>query len=145
MTLTPLTDADVEDAEALDARCFPNPGERVDFMAEIARDHAILLGMRIRGSLVGYLLAWLVADRLEILNVAVDPVQRRKGVGLVLVDGAVREARNHGAQGIDLEVRASNEAAIGLYEALGFQRVGLRASYYRNPVEDAILLTRPLG
>ncbi len=145
MTLTPLTTEDLEDARALDERCFPNPGERVDFEGEIQREGAILLGMRVRGVLLGYLLAWKIADRVEILNVAVDPAHRRKGYGLVLVDGGIREARIHGARGVDLEVRASNNAALKLYQSLGFERVGDRPGYYRNPPEDAILLTRSLG
>lgn len=145
MTLTPLTHDDLEDARLLDERCFPNPGERVDFEAEIQREGAILLGMRVRGTLLGYLLAWRAADRVEILNVAVDPDHRRKGYGLVLVDGAIREARVHGAAVVDLEVRASNTAALKLYATLGFDQVGERSAYYRNPVEDALLLTRSLG
>ena len=145
MTLTPLVSADYADAEALDLRCFPNPGERVDFRVEIPRENSLVLGAREKGALVGYLLAWWVLDRMEILNVAVDPSHRRRGFGLVLVDAALREARTRGIQGIDLEVRASNEPAVSLYTQLGFARVGERRGYYRNPVDDAILLTRSLG
>jgi len=145
MTLTPLTEGDVVEALALDARCFPNPGERVDFQEEMQRENAVLLGARRSGRLQGYLLAWCVVDRMEIMNVAVDPDARRKGHGLVLVDAAIREARLRGMVAVDLEVRASNDPALKLYRGMGFSLVGRRDGYYRNPTEDAVLLTRSLA
>lgn len=72
----------------------------------------------------------------EILNLAVDPAERRTGIGRRLLGDAL--ARAKGAW--FLEVRASNEAAIGLYEALGFRRAGSRQNYYYEPAEDAIVM-----
>ena len=89
---------------------------------------------------VGYLVARQVADEGEILNVAVAPESRRRGVGRALVAAGLGRLGALGARQVYLEVRESNVAARELYRGFGFVEVSRRLKYYRRPVEDAILL-----
>jgi [ribosomal protein S18]-alanine N-acetyltransferase len=76
----------------------------------------------------------------EIENLAVSLTARRRGVGAALCAAALVACGAAGAQAIELEVRAGNHAALGLYARLGFEQTGIRAGYYANPAEDAVLL-----
>jgi [ribosomal protein S18]-alanine N-acetyltransferase len=93
------------------------------------------------GAIVGFLVARRFVDELEILNVAVAPQARRKGIGGGLVQQALEWGRALGATRIFLEVRASNEAALHFYDAHGFRVTGRRTRYYADPVEDALNLS----
>jgi len=91
----------------------------------------------VKGCVAGFLVMREVAPgEREILNLAVDPAERRTGIARGLVGDAL--ARAKGAW--FLEVRASNSAAIQLYESAGFKRAGRRPDYYREPAEDAIVM-----
>ncbi len=81
-------------------------------------------------------------DEAEILDVAVHPDWRRRGLGRFLLRLTLRRAALAGARTVRLEVRAGNLAALRLYGSLGFAREGMRRGYYREPVEDAVLLLR---
>jgi [ribosomal protein S18]-alanine N-acetyltransferase len=94
------------------------------------------------GPVIGYVVAWFVADEAEIANLAVSPDRRGRGVGARLLDAALTEAQLAGARVVHLEVRDSNAAARALYGSRGFNAVGRRRRYYREPVEDALLLRR---
>ncbi|HKW89505.1 MAG TPA: ribosomal protein S18-alanine N-acetyltransferase [Candidatus Acidoferrales bacterium] len=89
---------------------------------------------------LGFLLARQAADELEILNLAVSAASRRKGVGSLLLREALAWAEQNGISKLHLEVRASNFAAVKLYEAHGFRSAGGRRGYYSNPPDDALLL-----
>jgi ribosomal-protein-alanine acetyltransferase len=80
------------------------------------------------------------ADEGEILNLAVAPAARRRGLGRLLVERALAHLVEAGARAAYLEVRQSNSAARRLYGKLGFQEVGTRVAYYRRPTEDAVVL-----
>ena len=90
--------------------------------------------------IVGYVIARGAADEGEILNLAVAPQFRRRGVGCGLGRAILELLGSRGVTAVYLEVRASNAVARSLYEQLGFREVGRRENYYRRPVEDAILL-----
>ena len=90
--------------------------------------------------IVGYLIAREAGGTGEILNLAVDPPHRRAGIASALLDAGLVVLRRRGAEEIFLEVRESNLAAQALYLGAGFRPVGQRARYYRNPVEDALIL-----
>lgn len=92
------------------------------------------------GSIAGFITARVAADEIEILNLGVDPNQRRHGVAKALLKAAFAwGAENHARQAF-LEVRASNSAAIQFYESFGFRAAGRRAKYYSSPIEDALQL-----
>ena len=82
------------------------------------------------------------ADESDVMNVAVHPDYRRRGIAESLIDCLIRELKNRGSHALMLEVRDSNEPAISLYEKLGFQQVGLRKNYYHNPKEHARILRK---
>ena len=88
----------------------------------------------------GYVVAFDAADEGEILNLAVAPAGRRRGLGRALVQQILAALTTRGAQQIYLEVRESNAPARALYAAHGFKELGRRKQYYRRPVEDAIVL-----
>jgi [ribosomal protein S18]-alanine N-acetyltransferase len=94
---------------------------------------------------LGYAIAWVVADEGELANFAVDPALRRRGVGRTLLDALLDELDARGVASCHLEVREGNAAAGALYAQRGFRPVGRRAGYYREPTEDALLLRRERG
>jgi ribosomal-protein-alanine N-acetyltransferase len=94
--------------------------------------------------LVGFLCRWLVADECHILNLAVHPRMRRKGIADQLMRNALAEAKTRKAQVVSLEVRRSNLAARGLYRKFDFEERRLRRNYY-GPGEDAIVMELKLG
>lgn len=89
---------------------------------------------------VGFLVAALVAGQAEIESIAVAVEHQKRGIGRALLAMTMRELRSRGVVEVFLEVRASNEAARGLYASAGFVEYGRRPRYYADPVEDAILL-----
>jgi ribosomal-protein-alanine N-acetyltransferase len=95
-------------------------------------------------AVLGYAVAWYVADEAEIANLAVAPHARRRGVGAVLLDRILAAAAVFGAKTVFLEVRESNVGARKLYEARQFEIAGRRAKYYRQPEEDALIMRRSL-
>jgi [ribosomal protein S18]-alanine N-acetyltransferase len=118
-----------------------DPGEeagRAHGRVWVARAAADASGIR------GFLVAWRVADELEILFVATDPAYRRRGVGRALVGRALEEASEEGLKKVLLEVAGRNEAARGLYEAMGFREEGVRRGYYADG-DDAVLMGRGAG
>lgn len=97
------------------------------------------------GLLVGYGVCSVVADEGEILNLAVEPRARGRGVGTALIAVMLDWLRARGSGRVFLEVRSSNEAAIGVYRKAGFVPLGTRRSYYRHPREDALTMTLDLA
>ncbi|HKO03502.1 MAG TPA: ribosomal protein S18-alanine N-acetyltransferase [Candidatus Acidoferrales bacterium] len=96
------------------------------------------------GEIAGFVLARYAGGEMEILNLAVARDARRKGTGRALVRAAINQGAARGAARAFLEVRESNAAALAFYASLGFAPAGRRSGYYRDPVEDALLLTVPL-
>jgi ribosomal-protein-alanine N-acetyltransferase len=94
--------------------------------------------------LAGFIVARVIAGELHVNNVAVRPEFQRLHLGLELLERTIVQAKQRGATVAHLEVRASNEAAQGLYRRCGFQAVGRRKRYYRNPTEDALLMSLTL-
>ncbi len=93
--------------------------------------------------LVGYAGGWVVDGGVQVLKVGVDPAWRRRGVARALLSRVAADARDLGAQGCSLEVRAGNAEAQAFYRALGFSPVGTRPRYYSDR-EDALLMQGPL-
>lgn len=91
---------------------------------------------------VGFLVARSTATEMEVLNLAVAITVRRKGIGHALLEETLSWAARNGSRQVFLEVRASNAAARQFYLAHGFVAAGVRASYYRDPADDALLLSR---
>jgi [ribosomal protein S18]-alanine N-acetyltransferase len=114
-------------------------GEMAGWVA--AAEHDAAAGL----VLSGFIVARRVASDLEILNFAVAPERRRRGVGNALFKEAVGWGTTFGAEKTFLEVRVSNLAAIRFYERHGFQVTGRRPRYYTSPIEDALVLAAPFA
>ncbi len=98
---------------------------------------------RISGCQVaGFCAFWLVVDQMHINNLAVRPFYRGRGLGSALISHSLTEAFRFGVKFSMLEVRRSNTEARKLYERFGFEVVGTRLTYYKNPIEDALVLRR---
>ena len=113
--------------------------------AEIAGEDAAELIGKGDVDVAGFLVARRLSTELEILNFAVESDWRRCGIGAELLTAALQWAQTFQATQAILEVRASNLAALRFYERHKFEVVGRRPRYYTAPVEDALLLTAPLG
>jgi ribosomal-protein-alanine N-acetyltransferase len=141
-----------EDAPALEAvhaRAFDASwtADDIERLMRILGGFA-LIGEDDAGAPVGFILARTMAEEAEIMTLAVAPWARRQGVGRALVDAAAAEAARRGARAMFLEVAADNGAALGLYQALRFERAGLRKAYYARPgapAADALVLRRTLN
>ena len=123
---------------------FDNPWSGALFLQELRIPFSRIVVIRpTTGSadeaIVGYLCRWFVADEIHILNIAVHPRHRGRGIGAVLLDEALREARAVGAEAVTLEVRRSNAAARRLYATFHFEEVGVRRNYYGRG-EDALIM-----
>ena len=109
----------------------------------------VLLVAEVEGAVVGFAVGavTVMGDEVvgEIENVAVEAAARRAGVGAALCGAVVAWCVGRGAGEVELEVRAGSAGAIALYERLGFVAVGGRPGYYRNPVEDAVLMRLEVG
>jgi len=137
--IRPATEADLPAIAALERRCFADPWSADSFRAFLP---GVALLAEDGSGLLGYVFALHAADVGEILNVAVAPEARRRGVGAALVERACAFLVGLGADTVFLEVRESNVAAQALYRGLGFSAVGRRRRYYRRPLEDALVLAR---
>jgi len=133
---------ELDDVVEIERLCFPVPWTRQAFADELARPWARLevLSHRATGRVVAFCNYWVVADEVQILNVAVHPAWRRRGLAARLVGHMVDQARRGKARVLSLEVRVSNHAAVGLYRRFGFREVGLRPKYYADNGEDALLM-----
>jgi ribosomal-protein-alanine N-acetyltransferase len=134
--------ADLLAVDRIERASFGDPWDRAVLLQELVPSALRLpLVIEWEGRVVGYLLAWRSPDELHILNLAVDPGLRRRGLAAALLDAALAEARRGGLRAVTLEVRRSNRAALALYHRYGFEDVGERPRYYADTGEDALILT----
>jgi len=124
---------------AIEQASFTDPWSLRDFRECVASDIVFLVAAAPEG-VAGYVIAQDAADEGEILNLAVASARLRGGIGRALVEQVLAALAERGARQVFLEVRESNGAARALYASLRFEEVGRRSSYYRRPVEDAIVL-----
>ena len=137
---------DLAAVERIERASFDDPWPTLALLQELAPSRLRLpLAAESEGELVGYLMAWRTPDQLHILNVAVDPDRRRRGIASVLLEAALAVARQEGLREVTLEVRPGNHAALALYRRHGFAAAGLRPGYYADTGEDALVLTRDLA
>jgi [ribosomal protein S18]-alanine N-acetyltransferase len=144
ITLRSMTAADVPAVLAIEYESYSVPWSESTFRGLLRRRDAELIVAEADCRIVGYAIFWTVLDQSELGNVAVTPAWRRRGVGEILVAEVIRRTAEQGVREVFLEVRPSNEQARRLYERFGFTQVGRRRNYYQAPVEDALVLRRPL-
>ena len=132
---------DAPEIRALELEYFADAWGERDIFSSICTEGAMCYSaIDEDGSIVAYVLGRLIAPEAEIYRVAVRVDKRRRGIGYRLLDYAVKSERGHGLESVFLEVRASNVPARNLYHSYGFSEIGERKNYYRDPVENAIVM-----
>jgi len=136
--------SDLKEIEEIERRSYPTPWSRSMFAGELAKPSSICLGAFEGdvedGKLCGYLVVSRYVDAWHVMNIAVDPEQRGRGIGAMLLERLFELTADDARRGYTLEVRVSNGTAIGLYERLGFEARGIRRGYYTDNREDALIM-----
>ena len=135
------TALDVSGAFEIETEVTPNPWKERYFQAELENPLSFFYVAEEDsfGGIVGFIVFWLIDEQMELHNIAVSGAAQRKGVANALMNLMMNIASECEVREIFLEVRASNQAAISLYEKFGFISVGVRKNYYSRPGEDARL------
>ena len=145
VAITPMGAGDVAQVTALDAAAFTLPWPRQAFEAQLKANPAahffVLRPLAEPHALWGSAGYWLVVGEAHIATLAVDPQQRNRGLGKLLLQAMLTDAHAHGGCSATLEVRESNMVAQHLYARFGFVLVGRRKNYYADNHEDALLMT----
>jgi len=150
-----MQEGDLDEVVALEQISFTEPWSRKMFVGEL-RGNSFSTNLVARaeerddtgvpgGTLVGYIIFWVVFEELHLMNLAVRPELRRRGIAKELVRQALILSASEGAHTALLEVRASNVAAQALYEGFGFKRKSMRRGYYEYPQEDAVIMVLEKG
>jgi [ribosomal protein S18]-alanine N-acetyltransferase len=133
---------DLSAIETIEQRAYPTPWSRSMFASELAKPTSICLGAFEGADLVGYVVNSRYVDAWHVMNVAVDPEHQGRGIATALLKRLFELTRDDERRGYTLEVRVSNDVAIGLYEKLGFESRGIRRGYYTDNREDALIMWR---
>lgn len=136
----PLQEAHIPAILAIEAQTNTAPWSERSFRNELDHKRGFFLVAINQGQVIGYGAIWLVIDEAHITTVAVAPEHQRKGIGERLMVALLKEAKERGMTCSTLEVRAGNEAAIRLYEKLGYVISARRKGYYPDNREDAIVM-----
>ena len=135
--------ADLDAIERIERASYPTPWSRSMFASELAKPSSLSLGaVDETGRLVGYLVLSRYVDAWHVMNVAVAPESRRRGIASALLRRLLDQTKDDGQRGYTLEVRVSNVGAISLYQRFGFRPKGVRRGYYTDNREDALIMWR---
>jgi ribosomal-protein-alanine N-acetyltransferase len=142
VTIRRMSFADLPQVISIERRAFTTPWSLAMFVLELSKSAGVCLAAAQGpdGPLLGYLVCSRYDTVWHLMNIAVDPMRRRAGVGWALLEAMIERAGSE--QPFTLEVRESNIAAITLYERMHFQLAGRRPRYYRDNGEDALIMWR---
>lgn len=135
--------SDLEAILRIERQVFGDPWSPESFAPEFDDAYTWFRVAEVAGEVAGYIIARIVAQQGEIANIAVAPARQGSGLGGRLLDAAIAAAEAAECEAVWLEVRVTNESAKRLYWSRGFEPIGRRKAYYRDPVEDALVLRRP--
>ena len=142
MDIVLMDSSHVSQIAELEAKCFSTPWSENSIAGEL-KNHLALWLVAVEGdSLLGYVGSQTVLGEADMMNLAVAPHSRRRGIGRCLVEALIQILVDKGTYSLSLEVRASNQPAISLYTSMGFLQVGRRPNYYTAPKEDALILRK---
>ena len=144
MIIRKMNLGDVSAIAELEKQCFSDPWSENSIASEVDYRLSYWLVAEIDGVVAGYVGSQTVLDAADMMNLAVSPDYRRRGIGQALVNALVEHLQQNKVIALLLEVRVSNVPAIALYESLGFEQVGRRPKYYHNPREDALIMRKEL-
>ena len=142
MTIEQMTSSWVTQVAQLEKDCFRDPWSEKSIAGELDNPLSLWLVAVDGGRLLGYVGSQTVLDETDMMNIAVAKEDRRRGVARALILELVNQLAQQGSRSLTLEVRASNQGAIALYQSLGFVQTGRRPNYYRNPREDGLILRK---
>ena len=145
-TISTLNTADLPRAWQIEQRAHAFPWSEQTF-ASNQGERYLNFRMDIDGEMAAFAITQVVLDEATLFNIAVDPAFQRRGLGRELLEFLIRELEARDVFTLWLEVRASNAAAIALYESLGFNEATIRRNYYptADGREDAIIMALPIG
>jgi ribosomal-protein-alanine N-acetyltransferase len=135
---------DLDQVAEIEKVSMPSPWAKELFEEELKREAAHYFVVEENGRVVGYMGYWKAPEEAHIINLAVDPAFRQKGVGSEMMERCLRFAYNQGARLATLEVRESNLAAQALYEKMDFRTVAIRKNYYSDNQENAVVMLKTL-
>ncbi|MBO4220730.1 MAG: ribosomal protein S18-alanine N-acetyltransferase [Clostridia bacterium] len=142
-TVRPVDTGRIDEVCRLEQECFSDPWSREAVLSSFRCAFSLFLGaFGSDGKMIGFAIGYNIGGELQVLDIAVSPRARRRGVGRALLESLMDAGAAGGAETFFLEVRRSNLPAIGLYEKLGFVRYGERKGYYSDPAEDAVVMKR---
>ena len=142
MTIVRMTSAHVVQIAELEKRCFNDPWSENSIASELNNRLSCWLVALEGDVVIGYVGSQTVLGETDMMNIAVHPDYRNQGVAKNLIQTLMDTLSGQGSHSLMLEVRQSNEPAKNLYASLGFETVGIRKNYYRNPKENALILRK---
>ena len=142
MIITNMKPQHVAQVALLEKLCFSDPWSERSIASELENPLSLWLVAEEGDRVTGYIGSQTVMEESDMMNVAVHPNHRNRGIATNLITSLLEQLHQKGSHSLSLEVRLSNTPAVALYEKLGFQQVGRRPNYYRNPKEDALILKK---
>jgi ribosomal-protein-alanine N-acetyltransferase len=143
LEVRPLEVGDLDAIERIERASYPAGWSRSMFATELAKPSSVSLGaLDGLGVLLGYVVVSRYVDAWHVMNVAVEPAHRRRGIARALLEQVLEVTADDQRRGYTLEVRVSNVGAIALYEDFGFRKKGVRRGYYTDNREDAVIMWR---
>ncbi len=142
MEIVNMSEIHVSAIAELEKLCFSDPWSVHSISTELTNPLSTWLVATENGNVLGYVGAQSVLDGADMMNIAVHPDHRKRGIGYALIERLILLLQEREVNSLSLEVRVSNESAIGLYYKMGFEVVGKRPGYYRNPREDAYIMRK---
>ena len=140
--LRPMDETHVSQVTMIERLCFSLPWTEACIAKELTNPLSCWLVAMDGDTVAGYIGSQSVLGEADIMNVAVAPQYRRRGIAEALLGELQQVLKAQGVYCLTLEVRVSNDAAIALYEKLGYREVGRRPNYYHRPKEDALILRK---
>lgn len=138
--LSPLEERHLAQIHEIEKGSQSSPWAEQSFRNELGHERGVFVVAEDNDGVIGYAVAWIIVDELHIINIAVEPERRKEGIGKRMITEMILQSQERGATCATLEVRASNEAAIKLYESFGFVNAGVRKRYYPDNKEDAVVM-----
>lgn len=142
MQINKLSESNVNKVRQIEEECFAHPWSLDSIRAELDKEGSFFFVAEDNGSPVGYIGFNIVLDEGYIANVAVRHKYRRQGIAKILIQTVIDTAVNNNLAFVTLEVRPSNRNAVSLYKKYGFEEVGRRKNFYRDPTEDGLIMTK---
>lgn len=140
LTIVPFKTSDIDEVMAIEDRSFPSPWTKESYLELAPLDTISFYVVKRDKHVVGYMLYQTWTHEMELHTIAVIPECRRQGIGRLMLEHLIQDAKARRASRIFLQVRPSNDAARALYGAFGFYTVGVRHRYYRDNQEDALVM-----